>query len=233
MACPSLYRPQEKAMLRKTVAFILVLALLIPFGSALAVRYYRVDTAWLKAHEQPDSKSTVVDSYRRDFAVTIAKKYDGGWAKVRFRPGGAAVFVQTKFLKACSSYTAYVSQDSTVMYSGPATSFKSLGKLDKGAKVTVLTHGSAFDYVSSSKGKGYIRNTRLDTQKPSRTTAYIKNYENKRVCLRKGPGTKYKTIATYPTGTKVTLISYGRTWCKVSVGGKTGYIKTIFIKQQK
>jgi len=219
-------------MLRKITAFILILVLLLPFGSALAVRYYRVDTSWLKAHEKPDYDSTVVDSYRRDYAVTIAKKYAGGWAKVRFRPGGEAVFVQTKYLKLCSSYTAYITKDSTVLLSGPAVSFKSRGKLDKGAKVTVLTHGSAFDYVSSSRGKGYIRNTHLSAQKPSASTAYIKNYENKKVCLRKGPGTKYKTLAVYPTGTKVTLLNYGRTWCKVSVGGKTGYIKTIFIRRQ-
>jgi len=219
-------------MFRKAIALVLVLVLLLPVGSALAVRYYRVNTTWLKAHDKPEYSATVVDSYRRDFAVTIAKKYDGGWAKVRFRPGGAAVYVQTKYLQACSSYTAYINQDKTVLLSGPATSFKSLGKLDKGAKVTVLTQGSAFDYVSCSKGKGYIRNTHLTTEKPSRTTAYIKNYENKTVNLRKGPGTKYKVIGEYKSGTKVTLISYGKTWCKVSVGGKTGYIKTVFIKKK-
>ena len=217
-------------MFKKAVAFILVLVLLVPFGSALAIRYYRVSTSWLKAYRKPDHSSAVADSYRRDFAVTIAKKYGGGWAKVRFHPGGAAVFVQTKYLKPCSSYTAYVNRDSTVLYSGPAVSFRSRGKLDKGAKVTVLTHGSAFDYVSSSKGKGYIRNSRLSTRKPSVTTAYIKNYENKRVCLRKGPGMKYKTIADYPTGTRVSVLKYGRTWCKVSVNGKTGYIRTVFIQ---
>ena len=220
-------------MLRKVIAFILVLALLLPFGSALAVRYYRVNTAWLRAYEKPEYTSKLVNSYRRDYAVTIAKKYSGGWAKVRFRPGGAAVFVQTKHLKLCSSHTAYVTRDSTVLLAGPAVSYESRGRLDTGAKVTVLTHGAAFDYVSSAKGKGYIRNTHLSSRKPSRTTAYIKNYENKLVCLRTGPGTKYRTIATYPTGTKVTLLNEGRTWCKVSVGGKTGYIKTVFIRKVK
>jgi uncharacterized protein YgiM (DUF1202 family) len=219
-------------MIRKAIALILALALLLPFGSALAVNYYRVNTSWLKAHDKPDYNATVVDSYRRDFAVTIAQTYKDGWAKVRFRPGGAAVFVQTKYLKLCSSYSAYVNQDDTVLLSGPATSFKSNGKLSKGAKVTVLTHGSAFDYVSSAKGKGYIRNTHLTSKKPSKTTAYIKNYEGKKVWLRKGPGTKYKTLGSYPTGTKVKLLKYGKTWCKVSVGGKTGYMKTIFIRQK-
>ena len=218
-------------MFRKIIAFMLVLALLLPLGSAMAVTYYRVNTSWLKAREKPSYSARVLASYQRDYAVTIAKKYDGGWAKVRFRPGGAAVFVQTKYLERCSSYTAYVSKDSTVLLSGPATSFDSLGKLNTGAKVTVLTHGKAFDYVSSAKGKGYIRNTHLTTKKPAGKTAYVKNPANRTVNLRSGPGKNYKVIAEYRPGTKITLLQYGKNWCKVSVRGKTGYMMTKYIKR--
>ena len=217
---------------RKLLAALLLVCLILPCGSALATRYYRVNTSWLKAHEDADYSSRVVDSYRRDVAVTIAKKYSGGWAKVRFRPGGQAVFVQTKYLEACSSYTAYVSKDDTALLSGPATSFKTTGKLNRGAKVTVLTHGSAFDYVSSSKGKGYIRNTHLTTVKPEGKTAFIKNPANRTVNLRKGPGKGYKVIAEYRPGTKITLLSYGKNWCRVSVGGKVGYIMTKYIRTE-
>ena len=225
-------------MLRKIVAFILVLALLLPLGSAMAVRYYRVNTTWLKAHEKPDYDSRVLDSYRRDFAVTIARMGKDGWAKVRFRPGGAAVFVQTKYLTACSSYTAWVSKDNTVVHTGPAISFKSIGKLSKGTKVTVLTHGSAFDYVSTPRGKGYIRNTHLTTSKTSKSekssskSVYVKNASGKNVVMRKGPGKKYKTIGTYRVGTKLTLLSYGKSWCKVSYRGKTGYIMTKYLRRE-
>ncbi len=214
------------------LALLTLLAVLLPAGPAMAVKYYRVNTSWLKAHEKPEYSAKVLDSYRRDFAVTIAKRYDKGWVKVRFRPGGNAVYVQEKYLKACTSYTAYISKDSTVLYSGPATSFKSLGKLNAGAKVTVLTHGSAFDYVSSSKGKGYIRNTRLTTKKPAGKTAFIKNPANRTVNLRKGPGKNYKVLAEYRPGTRVTLLQYGKSWCKVSVGGRTGYIMTKYIRQE-
>ena len=65
-------------MLKRVIAFILVLALLVPVGSALAVKYYRVNTSSLNAHEKASVSSKVVASYRRDYAVTIAKKYAGG-----------------------------------------------------------------------------------------------------------------------------------------------------------
>ena len=218
-------------MFRKIVAVALLLALLLPVGAALAVTYYRVDTSWLKAREKPDYSAKVLASYRRDHAVTIAKRYDNGWAKVRFRPGGEAVFVQTKYLERCSGYTAYVSKDDTVLLSGPATSYDSLGKLHTGAKVTVLTHGKAFDYVSTTKGKGYIRNTHLTKDKPAGKTAFVKNPRNRTVNLRSGPGKNYKVIAEYRPGTKITLLQYGKTWCKVSVRGKTGYMMTKYIKR--
>ena len=223
-------------MFRKAVALLLALALLLPVGSALAVKYYRVNTTWLKAHEKPDYDAKVVDSYRRDFAVTIARMGRDGWAKVRFRPGGAAVFVQTKYLTPCSSYTAWVSKDNTVVHTGPAISFKSIGKLSKGTRVTVLTHGSAFDYVSTPRGKGYIRNTHLTASKVSRSSkssnvVYVKNSSGKNVVMRRGPGKKYKTIGTYRVGTKLTLLSYGKTWSKVSYRGKTGYIMTRYLRR--
>ena len=220
-------------MFKKVVALILVLALLAP-AAAMAVTYYRVSTTWLKAHEKPQYDAKVVDSYRRDFAVTIERKGKDGWARVRFRPGGAQVYVQTKYLTACSSYTAYISKDDTVLHKGPATSFKSLGKLAKGTKVTVLTHGSAFDYVSTPRGKGYVRNTHLSSDKVAKTksagkTAYIKNDSGKNVVMRKGPGSKYKTIGSYRVGTKVTVIGSTGRWFKVKVKGKTGYIMKQYV----
>jgi len=221
---------------KKVLLFVTVVMLaLLPVCSAFAA--YRVNTSWLKAHKEPSYSSTVVDSYRRDFAVSILRTYKGGWARVRFLPSGNTAYVQSKYLSKSRSYTAYVSKNNTVVHTGPATSFKSRGKLAKGTKVTVLSHGSAFDYVSTPKGKGYIRNTHLTSSKPagskasSKTTkgAHIKNPRNRTVNLRKGPGKNYKVIAEYRPGTKVTILKRGSAWFKVKVGGRTGYIMRKYI----
>ena len=221
-------------MKKKQVLILLCLVMtLMPVCSSLAA--YRVNTSWLKAHEKPEYSAKVVDSYRRDFAVSIVKKLSGGWAKVKFLPSGRTAYVQSKYLASSKSYTAYVSKDNTNLRTGPSTTFTSKGQLNKGAKVTVLSHGSAFDYVSTSKGKGYIRNSCLTTKKTgnsknSSRTAYIKNPAKRTVNLRKGPGTKYRVMAEYRPGTKVTLLKKGSAWSKVSVGGKTGYIMTKYLK---
>lgn len=224
-------------MKKRIVALLLILALALPAGSALAVKYYRVNTTWLKAHEKPAYGATVVASYQRDYAATICRVGKDGWVKVRFRPGGNMVFVQKKYLQLCSSYTAYISRDNTVLLTGPGTNFKSLGKLKKGAKVTVLTHGYAFDFVSTSRGKGYVRNTHLTTDKarakPSTTyTATVKNSTGKNVVLRGGPGKKYKALSSWRTGTRVTVLKHGVSWCKVTHNGVTGYIMTRYLKKE-
>ena len=214
---------------RKRLLTILLCAVLVLLPGREALAYWRVNTTWLKAHEKPKSSATVLDSYRRDFAVAILSRNNSGWARVRFLPSGNKAYVQAKYLESCKSYTAYISKDSTLLREGPATSFKAKGKLNKGTKVTVLTHGRAFDYVSTPKGKGYIRNSCLTTAKTNGRTAHIKNPRNRTVNLRKGPGKNYKVLAEYRPGTKVTLLQKGKAWSKISVRGKTGYIMTKYL----
>ena len=221
---------RNRKLIKRLAVLLIALTMLLPYGTALAVTYYRVNTSWLAAYSEPKDGAARVASYPRDSAITIENK-GKVWSRVRFRPGGAQVYVHTKYLTACSSYSAQVSQDGTTLLAGPSASYKSLGTLDKGSKVTVLTHGSSFSFVSSTKGKGYIRNTHLTTQKISGKTAYIKNPRNRRVNLRSGPGKKYKVLAEYRPGTKVTLLKYGKAWCKVSVGGRTGYIMTKYLRR--
>jgi len=154
-------------MKKRVIALFLALVLILGTGAALA-DYYRVNTKWLKAREKPSYSARVLDSYRRDFAVSIVKRYKGGWARVRVRPSGATVYMQEKYLKRCKPYTAWLRTDNTPVMTGPARSFRVMGKVKKGTKVTVLTHGAAWDFCSTPRGKGYIRNTRLTRTKPKK-----------------------------------------------------------------
>ena len=215
-------------MKKRMIALLLALLLTVP-GVVSATTYYYVNTSWLAARSAPSVQAERVDSYRRDFALTIAQRVNKTWAKVRFRPSGNTAYVQTRYIKASQSYTAYLSQDDTRVYTGPATSFNVLGVLNKGAKVTVLTHGKAFDFVSTSYGKGYIRNTHLTKTKPAGVTAFIRNPRNRTVNLRAGAGKSYKVLGEYRPGTKITLLKKNDVWSKVSVRGKTGYMMTRYI----
>ena len=104
-------------MKKKIAALFLALMMILSTGAALA-DYYRINTNWLKGHEKPSYSAKVLDSYRRDFAVSIAKRYGKGWAKVRVRPSGATIYVQEKYLVRCKSYTAYIKSDTTPVMTG-------------------------------------------------------------------------------------------------------------------
>lgn len=55
-------------------------------------------------------------------------------------------------------------------------------------------------------------------------------YDGGSLFLRSGPGRDYKSIGTVHDGDTVSVLSYGEIWSKVKTsGGKTGYIKNLYI----
>ena len=231
-------------MKKRLIALLLVAVMLIPSAIASAA-YYFVNTNWVKVRALPESNAKVLDSYRRDWAMSVEQKY-GGWAYVTFTNGKDG-YVMSNYIKSSKSYRAYITTDSTMLRRGPDYSFSRVGTLAKGAKVTVLTHGSKYDYVSTTVGKGYVRNcflsknyvkpsgassTALDTSGlsiASGTTGYVANENGRTVNLREGAGKQYRVIAEYAPGTQVSILSYGGTWCKIEVNGVTGYMMTKYL----
>lgn len=216
-------------MKKKLICWILLLALLLPAGASMAETYYRVNTTWLKAREEPSYSARVLDSYRRDFAVTIEEEYPRGWALVTFLPSGNEAFVQQRYLKKCSRYTAYITTDKVLLRQGPATSFPAMAALYIGTQVKVLTHGARFDYVSTPEGYGYVMNVYLSKTDPIGDEPYITNPTGRKVNMRTGPGKQYRVIAEYKPGTRVRILKWGRTWTRVGIGRNAGYIMTKYI----
>ena len=227
-------------MKKRLTALLLMLVLLIP--TAVASAYYRVNTSWLKVHMLPESDSTVLDSYRKDWACSITKKY-GSWSYVTFTNGKDG-YVKTKYLKSCKSYKAYITKDDVKMWKGPDYSFGQAGLLAKGTKVTVYSHGDKYDYVSTSVGKGYVRNSFLskkyvapsgnasssDATPPSEGyDAWVTNPNNRSVNLRTGPGKEYSVIASYKPETKIRVLEPGYIWSYIWVSGNKGYMMSEYI----
>ena len=219
-------------MKKRLLALLLVLALMLPLGALAASSsnvYYRVNTSWLRAREEPSWNGRVLDSYRRDYAVSVLKNYKGGWSKVVFWPKGRVAYVQNQYLKASSSYTAYVAMGRTLLRPGPGKNFKTGTTLNLGEKVTVLTHGKDWDYVFTGKGDGYIMNTLLTTKKPTGSTIYVCNPAGRTVNLRRGPGKNFKVMAEFRPGTKGKLLEVGEIWSRVTINGKTGYMMSQYL----
>ena len=144
-------------MKKRLIALLLVLALLIPAGIASAATWYRVNTSSLKVRFLPDDSAKVLGSYRKDYACTVSSTKNG-WSYVTFS-NGTEGYVQSKYISKASTYKAWVTKDDTSLRKGPDGNFDAIASLAKGTKVSVLSHGSKYDYVSAGDlGSGYIMN---------------------------------------------------------------------------
>ena len=128
--------------------------------------------------------------------------------------------------------------------SGPGSSYKSLGSLATGTRVTVLLRGNGFSKISGGGLTGYMANNYLTftasgsgssgssggTGGVTSTTAYVNNPRSTQVLnLREAPSQTARSIGQYRNGTQVKVVSYGSTWCEVYVGTRHGYMMTQYL----
>ena len=222
---------------RSLILVLLVIALLIPCTIAAAGYHYVGGTDWVKVRKLPYDNATVLDNYRKDFAITSYKKYNDRWAYIHFSDGREG-YVLSKFCKSASArYYAYIVPSTVDLKKGPADKFTTAAKLSKGTKVTVLTHGSVWSYVSSSTKKGYVRNSVLSKSavKPPKGgyTAYVVNSNNKKVNIRRGAGKGFASVKTVSPGTAVTVLEHGTKWDKVKYNGVTGWMMNDYLSKTK
>ena len=229
-------------MKKRLTAMLLVLVLLIPAGIASAATWYRVNTTSLIVRMMPSDSSQQIASYRRDSVATI-KSTKNGWSYVKFY-NGTEGYVKTRYLSKASSYSAWVAYDNTSLRAKPLGTSAANATLARGTKVTVLSHGSSYDYVKAGDfGYGFIVNSRLSKKKvkasgneSSSNIATGGNYDawvniasGHTVNLYRNPNTSSARISRHGAGTKVYVLSHGSEWDKVTVDGNTGWMLTRYL----
>ena len=136
----------------------------------------------------------------------------------------------------------------------PSTSSKVLDAYPRGTKVTILKKGSEWTKVKVGGKTGYMQTDKLSYAKYkteaekevifsaasssaakkaviSGETAYIK--KGIRLNLRSSPSSEGEIIGSYRGGTKVTVITKGRTWSLVAIKGVQGYMYTEYLTAEK
>ena len=61
------------------------------------------------------------------------------------------------------------------------------------------------------------------------TIGYVVSANGLNVRMRSGPGKGYSIIAAYAPGTQCTILSSGKSWCRIQIGALTGYMMTQFL----
>ena len=125
--------------------------------------------------------------------------------------------------------------------------------IPNGAKIVVTARGSVWCAVTYGGYSGYVMTQHLKfsaatakptatpkatkTPKPTATPkadaaniAYVTTSNGKSLNLRSAANsTRDNVVATIPNGTRLVIASKGKTWCKTSYNGKTGYVMTAFL----
>ena len=191
----------------------------------------------------PSTDYGVVASYSVGTQVKVLIS-GADWSKIRV--GTRTGYMMSKFLSVTnitpstpsSSYTAYVTASNgkpVRMRSGPSTDYGVVASYSVGTQVKVLISGADWSKIRVGTRTGYMMSkflsvTNITPSTPSSSyTAYVTASNGKPVRMRTGAGTNYSVISTYSVGTQVTVLEYGKTWCRIRVNGYTGYMMTKFL----
>ena len=191
----------------------------------------------------PSTDYGVVASYSVGTQVKVLIS-GADWSKIRV--GTRTGYIMSKFLSVTnitpstpsSSYTAYVTASNgkpVRMRTGAGTNYSVISTYNVGTQVKVLISGADWSKIRVGTRTGYIMSkflsvTNITPSTPSSSyTAYVTASNGKPVRMRTGAGTNYSVISTYNVGTQVTVLEYGKTWCRIRVNGYTGYMMTKFL----
>ena len=245
--------PWEVEIMKRFAAMLLALAILltmlaIPTASAADYATATVKGGWLRLRDGASTSANTVSAYYTGTTVTILGG-SGSWYYVR-TPDGKTGYMSANYLTVTGSITGGQVDENTAatvksangkpvrLRSGPSVNYSIIASYAVGTPLTILTTGETWSKIRINGRTGYMMNDFIQVGSGSSSvaggyTAYVVSANGKTVVLRSGPSKQYSALASYNVGQAATVISYGSTWCKVSINGLEGYMMTEFLSTVK
>lgn len=236
--------------MKRFAALILTLAIILTTFAIPAARADDYATAtvkggWLRLRDGASTSAKTISAYYTGTTVTILGG-SGEWYHV-LTPDGKTGYMNTKYLTITGSITGGQLDENTAatvvsangkpvrLRSGPSVNYSIIASYAVGTPLTILTTGETWSKIRINGRTGYMMNDFIDagSSVSGGYTAYVVSGNGKTVVLRSGPSKQYDVLASYKVGQKVTVISYGSTWCQVNINGLDGYMMTEFLSTVK
>ena len=137
-----------------------------------------------------------------------------------------------------ASQTGVVKGGWLILRSAPSFGGKIKSSYPSGTVVTITGQIGSWYAVTTPDGlTGYMLGDYLQVNGggsgsgtiPVESTAYVTSSNGLNVRLRSGPGKGYSILASYAPGTKCTILSAGKNWCRIQIGLYTGYMMTRYL----
>lgn len=206
----------------------------------------------------PSLKYRVVSKLSRGtplFVFGYQKGKQHGWLYVKTKTGRIGWIArslvklkgeQAKTKTSLPKKVAYVSETNVNLRRGPNTERKPIAKLNKGAKLYVLSaqkgkYGLKWLYVQAPTGRrgfilaGLVKTNKPEQKKQSRQYVVPVGFVQEDIInLRKGPSTDYKKIAQVKKGIPLKVFKLKSGWYYVvATNGKGGWIRKDLVKLTK
>ncbi|MBR6667423.1 MAG: SH3 domain-containing protein [Clostridia bacterium] len=240
-------------MMKRFTALILSLAILltvlaIPAAQADGYATATVKGGWLRLRDGASANAQTISAYFTGTTVTILGG-SGEWYYVR-TPDGKTGYMHSGYLNITGSITGGQLDENTAavvtsrnglavrLRSGPSTQYPIIASYRVGTPLTILTTGDTWSKIRINGRTGYMMNDYIQTSGGNESvaggyTAYVVSGNGKTVVLRSGPSKQHEVLASYKVGQKVTVNSYGSTWCSVTINGLNGYMMSEFLSTVK
>ena len=205
-----------------------------------------VNTDGLNVRTGPSTSYATIGKLNKGTRVEVISE-SAGWSKINYN--NKTAYVSSGYLKAVSTSTPDTKpEDTTQQYKeikvvntdglnvrkGPSTSYESIGKIDKGTSVEVISESDGWSKINYKNTTAYVATKYLD-KKSTNTEDTTQQYKEIKVVntdglnVRKGPSTSYESIGKIDKGTSVEVISESDGWSKINYKNTTAYVATRYL----
>ena len=205
-----------------------------------------VNTDGLNVRTGPSTSYATIGKLNKGTRVEVISE-SAGWSKINYN--NKTAYVSSGYLKAVSTSTPDTKpEDTTQQYKeikvvntdglnvrkGPSTSYESIGKIDKGTSVEVISESDGWSKINYKNTTAYVATKYLD-KKSTNTDDTTQQYKEIKVVntdglnVRKGPSTSYESIGKIDKGTSVEVISESDGWSKINYKNTTAYVATRYL----
>ena len=219
-------------------------------STATTVKYTAtVNTDSLNVRSGGSTSYSIIGKVTRGTKVNIVDKLSNGWYKIKYNDGYGYISGQyVNNVTTVSStndtststtvkYTAIVNADFLNVREGGSVSYKIIGKVYDGEKVSIvdkmsngwskIKYGSGYGYVNTS----YLSNITASSSSNNNATVIKTGTVNTdSLNVRKGSSTNYDIIGKVTRGTKVEIVKEeSNGWYKIKYNGGYGYVSGQYI----
>lgn len=135
--------------------------------------------------------------------------------------------------------TAQANTDQLRVRSGPGTSFRIIGSLNKGQAVSILEENENWLKISAAIGEGWVAREYIDS-KTSNSNNSIKEENNSKsigsgivtdtLNIRKEPSSTGSVIGKLSKGTSITVFSKKNNWLEIKYSGQRAWVSSNFVQ---